>query len=147
MARTMALTHTGIYRTVSRTTFLRDSLETTWEYDKFDNYTRKKIPVHKAGDVVVEVFGPYINKSQNQNYTQVRGGYYEDTDELVYDPKDRSKYTWVSDDEWSRSYANRKRQRYVPVVRYDAEYQELKPVFSLNTNGTLSMELDWVKYR
>lgn len=142
MARTMTETSTGVYRTVVRTEFLEDSKELTWEYD--DNYNRVNVPVHKTGDVIVEVFGPYANKPQNQNYSQFSGYRREDTGEKLYKRED---YAWMSDDRWKGSYyESATKMNYVPTTKVTTEKQTLAPVFALQPNGSLTMELDWVKY-
>lgn len=142
MARTMTETSTGVYRTVVRTEFLEDSKELTWKYD--DNYNRVSVPVHKIGDVIVEVFGPYANKPQNANYSQFTGYRKEDTGEKLYE---RSQFQYMSDAAWNNSYyATATKVNYVPTTKVTTEKQTLAPVFALQPNGSLTMELDWVKY-
>lgn len=142
MARTMTETSTGVYRTVVRTEFLEDSKELTWEYD--DNYNRASVPVYKIGDVIVEVFGPYANKAQSQNYSQLTGYREEDTGEKLYK---RSDCPYMSDDRWKGSYyESATKVNYIRTTKVTVEKQTLAPVFALQPNGSLTMELDWVKY-
>lgn len=142
MARTMTETSTGVYRTVVRTEFLEDSEEMTWKYD--NDYNRVNVPVHKAGDVIVEVFGPYANKPQNQNYSQFTGYRREDTGEKLYK---RSDYPYMTDSQWNGSYyESATKVNYVRTTKVTSERQTLAPVFALQPNGSLTMELDWVKY-
>lgn len=125
-----------------RTEFLEDSKEMTWAYD--DDYNRVQRPVHRTGDVIVEVFGPYANKPQNQNYSQFLGYRKENTGEKLYKRED---CTWMSDERWEKSYyATATKVNYIGTTNVTVEKQRLAPVFALQPNGSLTMELDWVKY-
>jgi hypothetical protein len=139
----MTETSTGIYRTVVRTEFLEDSKETYWTYEG-DEYKRVEKPVHAAGSVMVEVFGPYANKAQNQNYSQLTGYRKEDTGEKLYE---RNQFQYMSDATWNSSYyTTATKVNYISTTKVTAEKQTLAPVFALQPNGSLTMELDWVKY-
>ena len=143
MARTMLEKSTKVYRTVVRAEFLEDSVEKSWKYDK--DYNRVTVPLHEKGDVITEVFGPYPNKAQNQNYSMLQGYRVVETGEKLYD---RKNYPYMSDAQWNGSYYETATKRdYVQTVKFTVEHQELAPVFALRANGTLSLELDWVKYR
>lgn len=142
MARIMGEKSTGIYRTVVRTTYLEDSQELTWGYDG-DSHPYKRIekPVHVKGDVVVEVFGPYANKPQNQNYSVIP--HYRTVDN---GPNyKRENYGYMTDDQWARSWYSKSRSiDYIPVTRVETEKQELRPVLALLPSGALVQDLDWV---
>lgn len=143
MARTMDLTNVGIYRTVVKTEFLEDSEETCREWD-VDSRSYSVVPYRKAGDTIVEVFGPYANKPQNQNYSQFTGYRKEDTGEKLYE---RSQFQYMSDAVWNNShYATATKVNYINTTKVTVEKQTLAPVFALQPNGSLTMELDWVKY-
>jgi len=141
----MGFTHTGMYRTVVKTTFTTDSTtkhrvwnRDTGEYDL--------VPVHKAGEVVTEVFGPYINSAQSQNYSMIGAGYFEDTDELRFKRED---YAYFSDTKFEELYGHRKdekKERYVSTSTKHVQHQKLAPVFAFQQNGTLALDLDWVMY-
>lgn len=133
MARTMEEKNTGIYRTVVRTEFLKDSKETyaKWDYNLHEYVVT---PEHAKGDVITEIFGPYVTNAQNQNYSIIRTGGVEETEEVYPDD-----FYWEE----------RRGKPIVTYVRYanvTTEHQKLAPVFALQPNGSLTMELDWVKY-
>ena len=143
MARTMLEQSTKVYRTVVKAEFLEDSVEKTWKYG--DNYERITVRVHQKGDVITEVFGPYPNKAQNQNYSMLQGYRIVETGEKLYK---RSDYPYMTDQQWNGSYYETATKRdYVQTVKFKVEHQELAPVFALQSSGALVMELDWVKYR
>jgi len=143
MARTMLELSTKVYRTVVRSEFLEDSDQKHSMYDKDFNWV--KVPDRRKGDVVTEVFGPYPNKAQNQNYSMIQAFRIVDTGEKLYK---RSDHPNISDQWWYGShYETATRQDYIKIADVKVEHQELKPVFALNANGTLSLELDWVTYR
>lgn len=132
MARTMTEQNTGIYRTVVRTEWLKDSFEMTWRYNS--DYKQVTVPLHLKGDVITEIFGPYVTNAQNQNYSIIRIGRVEETEEVYPDD-----FYW----------AERRGKPVTTYVRYanvTTEHQKLAPVFALQPNGSLTMELDWVKY-
>lgn len=119
MARTMTETSTGVYRTVVRTEFLDDGpVDNYWNYETHDY---EKRPRWVAGHVRTEVFGPYSEKSVNRNYSYENGWRYKYNEET-------------------------KKRDYVKYANITVEKQTLAPVFALQSNGSLTMELDWVKY-
>jgi hypothetical protein len=136
---------TGVYRTVVRTTFLEDSEETTWTYEG-DSYPYKRVqvPVHKKGDVIVEIFGPYANKPQNQNYSTIP--HYRVVDK---GPRyKREDYGYMTDDQWNKSwYSTYRDTEYVPITETKSERQELRAVFALLPSGAIVQDLDWVSYK
>jgi hypothetical protein len=121
MARNMPEGNVGIYRTVVKTTFLEDSQEKTSEWNR-DTGKYEAVSAHKAGEVVTEIFGPYVSKSQNQNYSQYVG----------YRKVQEEGKPWP---DW------------IKVAEHEAHHQKLTPVLALQPSGALTLDLDWVDYR
>jgi len=128
MARTMSEKNVGTFRTV---------VTTTWneEYKEPGYYGY----VHEAGETRTEIFGPYADKSHNQNYSYLSLGYHGPA-------VPRERQPWHSDYEWNTYFKDKTIRPYIIVATQEIQKQELKPVLALNANGSLELALDWVTY-
>lgn len=132
MARSMSEKNTGIYRTVVKTTWVKDSKETYRSWN--DGSYGEIVPHYKVGDTVTEVFGPYVSNAQNQNYSIIDTVKYEDLGE---------KYP---DDYGYAPYRGQPKSTRVVYAYQKTQSQRMEPVLALQPSGSLKLELDWVDY-
>ena len=127
MARKMSEQSTAVFRTVVKTTYLED-VPRTESWGQVD-------PGGKKDVTYVDIFGPYDDASRSRNYSM--RGIHKEVSDGVYPEKDQ----------WGRPHwrAGKPKTKWEKTANQYVEHQVLTPVFAFQPNGTLKLELDWVK--